>query len=38
MDIQQGNVITQEKVNQLHPGMTEARVKDIMGSWVTLFF
>lgn len=32
MDIQQGNVVTPEKVAQLHPGMSEARVRDIMGT------
>jgi outer membrane protein assembly factor BamE len=32
MDIQQGNVITQETVNQLHPGMNEAKVREIMGN------
>lgn len=32
MEIEQGNIITQEKVNQLRPGMNEAEVKDIMGN------
>lgn len=31
MDIEQGNVITPDMVSQLHTGMSEARVKDIMG-------
>jgi outer membrane protein assembly factor BamE len=31
MDIEQGNVMTPEMTNQLHPGMSEERVKDIMG-------
>ena len=32
MDIEQGNVITQEEVAQLHPGMTEGQVKTVMGN------
>jgi outer membrane protein assembly factor BamE len=32
IDIQQGNVITQEEVNQLEPGMTRLQVQFIMGS------
>jgi outer membrane protein assembly factor BamE len=31
MDIEQGNVITTEEVHRLHPGMTEADVKRVMG-------
>lgn len=31
MDIEQGNVYTPEMVSKLHPGMTKAQVKDIMG-------
>lgn len=31
-DIQQGNVITQEMVNQLRPGMSQRQVRFIMGS------
>lgn len=31
MDIVQGNIFTPEQVSQLHPGMSEAQVKDIMG-------
>lgn len=32
VDIQQGNVITQDMVNQLRPGMTEQQVRFIMGT------
>lgn len=32
MDIEQGNLMTCDRVNALHPGMTRAQVKDIMGS------
>ncbi|TWH77406.1 Beta-barrel assembly machine subunit BamE [Azomonas agilis] len=32
MDIQQGNVITQDMVDQLRPGMTQRQVRFIMGS------
>lgn len=32
MDIEQGNVFTPEMVKQLHPGMTQKQVTDIMGS------
>ena len=32
MDIEQGNIITQDKVNQLHTGMTESDVKNVMGT------
>ena len=31
MDIEQGNVLTQEDVARLHPGMSEAQVKALMG-------
>ncbi|WP_281645910.1 outer membrane protein assembly factor BamE [Parendozoicomonas sp. Alg238-R29] len=31
IDIQQGNVITQDMVNQLRPGMTREQVKFVMG-------
>ena len=31
VDVEQGNVITQEMVNQLHPGMTSDQVQFIMG-------
>lgn len=31
VDIEQGNIITQEMVNQLHPGMTSDQVQFIMG-------
>ena len=32
IDIQQGNVITQDEVNQLEPGMNRRQVQFIMGS------
>ncbi len=32
IDIQQGNVITQEMVNQLRPGMTRSQVQYVMGT------
>ena len=32
IDIQQGNIITQDKVNQLRPGMTRAQVNYLMGT------
>ena len=32
LDVQQGNVVTQEMVDQLQPGMTERQVRYIMGS------
>ncbi|OGT35079.1 MAG: hypothetical protein A3F11_07680 [Gammaproteobacteria bacterium RIFCSPHIGHO2_12_FULL_37_14] len=32
LDIEQGNVITQENIAQLHQGMSEAEVKSIMGN------
>lgn len=32
MDIEQGNIITQENVSQLHIGMSEAQVRAIMGT------
>lgn len=32
MDVEQGNVITQEMVGKLHTGQTEAQVKAIMGT------
>ncbi|NQZ33465.1 MAG: outer membrane protein assembly factor BamE [Oceanospirillaceae bacterium] len=32
LDIPQGNIITQEKVNQLRPGMTPRQVQYIMGT------
>jgi outer membrane protein assembly factor BamE len=31
VDVEQGNVMTQEMVNQLHPGMTSDQVQFIMG-------
>lgn len=30
--IEQGNIITAVEVSQLHPGMSEGQVKEIMGS------
>lgn len=32
VDVLQGNIVTQEMVNQLEPGMNKARVQFIMGS------
>jgi len=32
IDIPQGNVVTQEMVNQLRPGMTHSQVRYIMGT------
>jgi len=32
MDIDQGNVIDADKVNRLHTGMSEAQVRDVMGT------
>ena len=32
IDIQQGNIITQDMINQLRPGMTRAQVRYLMGS------
>ena len=32
IDIQQGNVVTQEMVDQLRPGMTRAQVQYVMGT------
>lgn len=32
LDVQQGNVITQEMVSQLKPGMTKSQVRFIMGT------
>jgi outer membrane protein assembly factor BamE len=39
MDVEQGNIITPDKVNALQPGMTVAQVTDIMGNplFVNLF-
>ncbi len=31
-DIQQGNIITQEMVNKLHPGMSRRQVRYVMGT------
>ena len=35
-DIQQGNVFTTEMTSRLHPGMSEAQVREIMGTPVLL--
>ncbi len=32
IDVQQGNIITQEMVNQLKPGMTRSQVRYVMGT------
>ena len=32
MDVEQGNVITQDMVSQLHPGMSETQVINVMGN------
>jgi outer membrane protein assembly factor BamE len=32
MDVQQGNVITQEMVDQLKPGMTRSQVRFVLGT------
>jgi len=32
MNIEQGNVLPPELVNQIHPGMTPAEVKNILGA------
>ncbi|MCW8883673.1 MAG: outer membrane protein assembly factor BamE [Motiliproteus sp.] len=32
IDIQQGNLVTQEMVDQLRPGMTKSQVRFVMGS------
>jgi len=32
IDVQQGNVITQDEINQLKPGMTRRQVQYVMGS------
>lgn len=32
IDIQQGNIITQDMINQLRPGMTKAQIKYLMGT------
>lgn len=35
MDVEQGNIISSATVSRLHPGMSEAQVRDIMGEPVT---
>ena len=32
IDVQQGNIITQQEVSQLKPGMTQQQVYDLLGS------
>ena len=32
MDIEQGNIITQDMLNRVHLGMTQAQVKEVMGA------
>jgi outer membrane protein assembly factor BamE len=32
MEVEQGNVITNDKISQLHQGMTEDDVKNVMGN------
>ncbi|WP_163832330.1 outer membrane protein assembly factor BamE [Spartinivicinus ruber] len=32
IDVQQGNVVTQEMINQLRPGMTKRQVRYVMGT------
>lgn len=32
LDIEQGNIITENQVRELHPGMSEAEVKAVMGN------
>lgn len=36
LEIEQGNVITPDQINRLHPGMTEHQVKEIMGTPVLI--
>jgi outer membrane protein assembly factor BamE len=36
MDIQQGNIFTEEEVSRLRPGMNEAQVRNIMGNPVLI--
>lgn len=36
IDIEQGNVFTNEMVSKLHRGMSEAQVKEIMGTPILL--
>jgi outer membrane protein assembly factor BamE len=36
MDIQQGNIFTEEDVRRLHPGMSEGQVRSIMGTPVLI--
>lgn len=36
MDVEQGNIITQDMINKIHVGMTLAAVKDIIGTPVLI--
>lgn len=36
MNVQQGNIIEQDKVNQLHTGMSEEEIKSLMGTPVLI--
>ena len=36
MNVQQGNIIEQDKVNKLHAGMSEEEVKSLMGTPVLI--
>jgi outer membrane protein assembly factor BamE len=36
MDIEQGNIITPEMTSRIHPGMSQAQVKEVMGSPVLI--
>lgn len=36
MEIEQGNIITDDTINKLHLGMTQAEVKELMGTPVLL--
>lgn len=36
LDIEQGNIITPKMILELHPGMTKAEVKDLLGTPVML--
>lgn len=36
MEIEQGNIISYEKIHELHRGMTQAEVKNVMGTPVLI--
>ena len=38
IDIQQGNVVTQDMIDQLRPGMTRRQVRFIMGNPLTVSY